>query len=97
MATADLGEKVWQLHQDFVLAYKERFNCENKSVAGDKASPMWKSMRQNFKDFRQLQNEVHKQIDTWKREAQPTSIRKGTLQSLWRNYSKKGTSVLATL
>ena len=92
MASSDsieLGQKILQLHQDFVAAFKERFGCKNKNDASVNSSKIWQKLRKEFKDFHKLKCEVHKQIENWKRETQSASIKKGTLQSLWKSSTKK--------
>jgi len=94
MATSDspdkFGQKISQLHQEFITAYKERFACENKHVAVIKCSPIWQKIRKEFKTFPQLKSQVFSQIEAWKHETKSASTRKGTILSLWKNSSKKG-------
>ena len=80
---------MYQLHQDFVTAYKTRFACENMHVAIVQCSPMWQKMRKDYKTFPSIQSQVLSQIKAWKKE-NTVSNRKGTIQSLWKNSSKTG-------
>ena len=84
----DFGKNMYQLHQDFVTAYKTRFACENMHVATVQCSPMWQKMRKEYKTFPSIQSQVLSQIKAWKKE-NTVSNRKGTIQSLWKNSSKK--------
>ena len=86
----DAGRKISQLHQELFNAYKKRFMCKNGQVAVAKCSPIWKNVRNDFKTFPELKSQVHSQIDAWKQEAKSASAGKGTLLSLWKNYSRKG-------
>ena len=90
----ELGQKISQLHQEFVTAYKERFSCENKHAAVIKCSPIWQKLRKEFKAFPQLKSQAQSQIATWKHESKSASTRKGTILSLWKNFSNKGKSIL---
>ena len=47
----ELGQKILQLLQEFVSAYKERFACENKHAAVIKCSPIWQKIGKEFKAF----------------------------------------------
>ena len=85
----DFGKNMHQLHQDFVTTYKTRFACENMHVATVQCSPMWQKMRKEYKTFPSKQSQVLSQIKAWKKE-NTVSNRKGTIQSLWKNSSKKG-------
>ena len=77
---------MYQLHQEFVTAYKVRFVCQNMHVATVKASPMWQKLRKECKTLSSMQSEVTSQIKTWRKEA--IANQKGTIRSLW-NKSKK--------
>lgn len=85
---SEFGKNMYKLHQDFVTAYKTRFTCENMHAATVQCSSMWQKMRKEYKTFPTLQSQVLQQIKEWKKET--VSNRKGTIQSLWKNSSKKG-------
>ena len=90
----ELGQKISQLHQEFVTAYKEMFACENKHAAVIKCSAMWQKIRKDFKAFPQLKSQAQSQITTWTHETKSASTRKGTILSLWKNSSNKSKSIL---
>ena len=58
----ELGQKISQLHQEFVTAYKERFSCENKHAAVIKCSPIWQKLRKEFKAFPQLKSQINQRL-----------------------------------
>ena len=60
----------------------------NGQVAVVKCSPIEKNMRKDFKTFPELKSQVHSQIKALKQEAKSTSAGKGTLLSLWKNFSR---------
>ena len=60
----ELGQKISQLHQEFVSAYKERFVCQNKHSAVIKFAPIWQKIRKEFKAFSQLKSQAQSQIAT---------------------------------
>ena len=89
-SSGDVGKKTSQLYQELVNAYKKRFMCKNRQVAVLKCSPMWKSMRKDFKTSPELKSQVHSQIEAWKQEAKSALAGKGSPLSLWKNCSRKG-------
>ena len=85
----ELGQKISQLHQEFVTAYNERFACENKHVAVITCSPIWQKIRKEFKAFPQLKSQAQSQIATWKHETKSASTRKGTILLLGKTLQIK--------
>ena len=84
----DFGKNMYQLHQDFVTAYKTRFACENMHVATVQCSPMWQKMRKEYKTFPSIQSQVLSQIKAWKKE-NTVSNRKGTISHFGKTLQKK--------
>ena len=47
----ELGQKISQLHQEFVTAYKGRFAGENKLAAVIKCSAIWQKNKKGIQSF----------------------------------------------